>query len=124
MAENQLTPSGDRIRTEPRDDDWTSLFARAVDDLTRIVHSEFRLLVAGMKAVLDEEIDRVLAFMVTGVLMMVGALCMIAALIMFLHEFLLLPWWQSFGITALAMFAIAIVIRATASRRPAPPAIT
>jgi len=124
MAENQLTPGDDRIRTVARDDDWTSLFARAVDDLTRIVHSEFRLLVAGMKTVLDEEIDRVLAFLVTGVLMMVGALCMIAAIIMFLHEFLLLPWWQSFGITALAMFAIAVVIRAMASRRPASPAIT
>ena len=124
MAENQLTPGNDRIRSEAREGDWASLFTRAVDDLTRIVHSEFRLLVAGMKSVLDEEIDRVLAFVATGVLMMVGALCMLTAIIMFLHEFLLLPWWQSFGITSLAMFAIAIAIRGLASRRPAPPAIT
>jgi len=124
MAENQLTPGDDRIRTVARDDDWTSLFARAVDDLTRIVHSEFRLLVAGMKTVLDEEIDRVLAFVATGVVMMAGALCLLAAIIMFLHEFVLLPWWQSFGITALAMFAIAIAIRAFTLKRPVPPAIT
>jgi Putative Actinobacterial Holin-X, holin superfamily III len=124
MADNQLTPADERIRTEARDTDWTGLLARVVDDMTRIVHSEFRLLSASMKGALDEEIDRIFAFVATGVLMMVGALCLIAAIIMFLHEFVQLPWWQSFGITGVAMFAIAIVTRAAASRRPPPPAIT
>lgn len=124
MAENQLTPGSDRIRSEAREEDWTSLFARAVDDLTRIVHSEFRLLVAGIKGVMDEEIDRVLAFVVSGVLIFAGALCLLAAIIMFLHEFLQLPWWQSLGITAIAMFVIAFALRSFASRRFSPPAIT
>ncbi len=124
MAENQLTLANERIRTEARDTDWTGLLARVVDDMTRIVHSEFRLLSANMKGALDEEIDRIFAFVATGVLMMVGALCLIAAIIMFLHEFVQLPWWQSFGITGVAMFAIAIATRAATSRRPSPPAIT
>jgi hypothetical protein len=124
MAENQLAHRNDRARTEARTPDWSSLLARAIDDMTRIVHSEFRLLSASMKTVLDEEIDRVLAFVATGVLMMAGALCLLAAVIMFLHEFLRLPWWQSFGITALALFATAIATRAIMARRPLPPATT
>ncbi len=125
MPENQLIPRNDHIDVESAASaDWASLVARAVDDMTRIVHSEFRLLVAGMQSVLDEGIDRVLGFIATGVLIMAGALCMLAAIIMFLHEFMLLPWWQSFGITALLMFGIAIAIRAATMQRPVPPAMT
>jgi hypothetical protein len=125
MPENQIIRRNDRISVESAAAaDWASLVARAVDDITRIVHSEFRLLVAGMQTVLDEGIDRVLGFVATGVLIMAGALCMLAAIIMFLHEFVMLPWWQSFGITALLMFGIAIAVRAATMRRPAPPAIT
>ena len=116
MVENQLIPK-DRLDAEARETDWTSLLARAVDDVTRIMHSEFRLLSAGMKAALDEEIDRVLAFVATGTLMMGGAICMLAALIMFLHEYAMLPWWQSFGITALLLFATAIALAAFSGRR-------
>src|SRR5579863_10186327 len=94
MPENQIIRRNDRISVESAAAaDWASLVARAVDDITRIVHSEFRLLVAGMQTVLDEGIDRVLGFVATGVLIMAGALCMLAAIIMFLHEFVMLPWW-------------------------------
>lgn len=124
MAENQLIPKNDRIRAEARDTDWGTLIARAVDDITRIVHSEVRLLIAGISTVFDQEIDRVLAFMAIGVLMVFGAICVLAAAIFFLHEYVMLPWWQSFGITGLALFAIAIAIGAFATSRPKPPAIT
>jgi VIT1/CCC1 family predicted Fe2+/Mn2+ transporter len=123
MPENQLIKN-DRIQTEARQADWSSLLGRAIDDMTRIVHSEFRLLVAGMKTVLDVEIDRVFAFVATGVMGMLGALCMLATIVLFLHEFLLLAWWVSFGITALVLFGIAIAIQAAVSRRPVPPPIT
>jgi hypothetical protein len=124
MAENPLVRRNDRARIEARSTDWASLLARAIDDMTRIVHSELKLLSASMKAALDEEVDRILAFIATGVLMLGGALCMLATIVMFLHEFAMLPWWQSFGITALLLFAIAIALRAFAARRPQPPAIT
>ena len=116
MAENQLIPN-DRLDAEARETDWTSLLARAVDDITRIMHSEFRLLSASMKTALDEEIDRVLAFVATGALIMVGAICMLAGIIMFLHEYAMLPWWQSYGITALLLFATAIALSAFANSR-------
>jgi hypothetical protein len=124
MAENQLIHRNNRIRAEARDTDWATLIARAVDDITRIVDSEFRLLSASMKTVLDEEIDRVLAFVATGVLMVGGVICVLAAVIGFLHEYAMLPWWQSFGICGLTLFALAIALGAYAARRPRPPAIT
>ena len=40
MAENELIPSDDRIRSEAREADWSSLLARAVDDMTRIARSK------------------------------------------------------------------------------------
>lgn len=124
MAENQLIHRNDRIRTEAREADWASLLARAIDDMTRIVHSELRLLTAGMRTVLDEEIDRVLAFVATGVLTVGGAICVLAAAILFLHEYAMLPWWQSFGITGLVLFAIAIALGAFATSRRQTRAIT
>jgi hypothetical protein len=145
MAENELIPSDDRIRSEAREADWSSLLARAVDDLTRLAHSEIRLLVAELKTVAHEELadlkvgvhaevaelktvlhqetDRVLAFIAAGVLMMVGAGCILAAAIQFFHEFVMLPWWQSFGIVGLALFAIAIAFPGFASRRRKTPAM-
>ena len=116
MAENQLIPR-DRLEAEARDTDWSSLLARAVDDVTRIMHSEFRLLSAAMKTALSEEIDRVIAIVASGLLLSAGAICALAALILFLHEFAMLPWWQSFGATALLLFATAIALSAIMSSR-------
>jgi hypothetical protein len=124
MAESQLTPRNERVHLEARQTDWSSLLARAIDDMTRIVHSELKLLSVGIKAALDEEIDRVLALAVTGMLIVGGVICGLAALILFLHEFAMLPWWQSFGITALVLFAIAIALRAFAKSRARTPALT
>jgi hypothetical protein len=123
MAENPLVKH-DRIRTEARDTEWSTLLARAIDDITRLAHSEVRLMTAGIRTALTEQTDRIFAFFATGALMAAGALCLIAAAIMFLHEFARLPWWQSFGITALALFAIGIAIARFAWRRPQAPAIT
>jgi hypothetical protein len=121
MAENQLVHRNDRIRAEARDTDWGTLIARAVEDITRILQSEIRLLVAGMKTVLEEEIDRVVALVATGLLMAVGMICVFAAAILFLHEYAMLPWWQSFGIIGIALFAIAIAAGAFALNRPKTP---
>jgi hypothetical protein len=40
MAENELTRNNDRVRSEAREADWSSLLARAVDDMTRIARSK------------------------------------------------------------------------------------
>jgi len=125
MAEQQVIPRyDDRVQAEARDNDWSTLIGRAVDDMTRILQSEGRLVVAGMRTVLNEEIDRMVALVATGLLMVGGATCVLAAVILFLHEFAMLPWWQSFGITGLGLFVIAIALGAFATRRPQIPATT
>jgi hypothetical protein len=125
MAENQLVPR-ERARDQQRavEADWSTLVARAVDDISRILQSEIRLLSASLKTVLEEQIERVLAFMATGALLAGGAICMLAALILFLHEYVMLPWWQSFGIVGLGFFALAIAVGAFATRRTKIPATT
>jgi VIT1/CCC1 family predicted Fe2+/Mn2+ transporter len=117
MAENQLIPRSDRVRAEARETDWSTLVARAVDDVTRIIHSEGQLLVAGVRGALSEGIDRVLALVAAGVVMAGGAMCLLAAIVLFLHEYVMLPWWQSFGIVGLALFAIGIGLGAFAGGR-------
>ena len=122
MPQNQITP---RSETSPRDDqpDWSTLVARAIDDITRILQSEIRLVTTGIRAILIEQTDRVLAFMASGVLIAFGMMCVLAATILFLHEFARLPWWQSFGITGLGLFAIAIAVQAFASSRAKNPIV-
>jgi hypothetical protein len=120
MAENQLIQRNERIRVEARETDWGTLLGRAVDDLTRIVHSEAQLLTLSLKTLFDEEVDRVIAFIITGTLMAGGGICLLAAAILFLHEFAMLPWWASFGAVGLALFAIAILVGSFASSRPRP----
>ena len=121
MAENQIIHKADRLRVEAHETDWGTLLGRAVDDLTRIVHSEAQLLKISLKTLFDEEVDRILAFAATGVLIGAGALCVLAAAILFLHEYAMLPWWQSFGIVGLVLFSIAIAVGAFASSKPRPP---
>lgn len=125
MAENQLVPR-ERGREQHRavEADWSTLVARAVDDISRILQSEIRLLNASLKTLIDEEVERVLAFVASGALMAGGAICLLTAVILFLHEFAMLPWWQSFGIVGLGLFALAIAIGAFASRRPKIPVAT
>ena len=121
MAENQIIHRTDRIRVEAHETDWGTLLGRAVDDLTRIVHSEVQLLSISLRTMFDEEVDRILAFAVTGVLIGGGAMCILAAAILFLHEYAKLVWWESFGIVGLVLFGIAIAAGAFASSRPRPP---
>ncbi len=122
MADNQVVHR-ERARAEDREPDWSTLMARAIDDITRIIQSEIRLLNVGLKSIFEEQIDRVLAFVTTGALMAGGAICVFAAVIFFLHEYMRLPWWQSFGIIGVALFALAIGFGSFA-RRSGPGAVT
>ncbi len=122
MAENQLTPKEELLHMEAREADWGSLFSRTIDDIAHIVQSEARLLIAGTRAVITGQIDRIFALLAIGALMAVGGVCLVAMVILLLHEFFLVPWWQSFGITALALFALGIAIAAFVSSHRKPTA--
>jgi len=123
MAENQLFPRSEKP-SDGDQPDWTTLLARAIDDITRIMQSEIRLVTNSMKTILAEQTDRVLGFIASGVLMVFGMMCILAATILFLHEYAMLPWWQSFGIAGLALFVIAIAVQAFTAPRSKTSAIT
>ena len=89
VAETQLNPRGGR--TEVREADWSTLFGRALDDLTHIVQSEARLLTAGMRTVLEAQLDRIFVVVATGALIAAGAVCLLGAAILLLHEYAMLP---------------------------------
>ena len=123
MTENQ-SPKNDLIRMEAREADWATLFERAIDDIAHIVQSEAHLLTVGMRTVLAEQIDHIFTLVAIGALTAVGVVCLVAAAILLLHEFFLLPWWQSFGITALTLFSVGIAMAAFVTSRPKPSATT
>ena len=110
----EKTSSSNDIVASP-DRDWAELVGKAIDDFTRIVQSEIRLLETTLKVVLQSEIDHALAILIAGAMMMCGALCLIGASILLLHQWL--PWWAAFGISGTGLFVVAGLIRAIASER-------
>jgi len=107
LSDNDVVASPDR--------DWSTLAAKAIDDLTRIVQSEIRLLETTLKMVLQSEIDHALAILVAAAVLMSGAACLIGASILLLHQWL--PWWQSFGISGVVLLIVSAMIRAIAKER-------
>jgi uncharacterized membrane protein YfcA len=98
---------------EPPDihEDWSTLIARAADDVTRIVHSEIQLFETSFRSALEGHINYALAGLAMVGAMICGILCALVALILYAHQWM--PLWQACAIAALIMFAAAGVIRAT-----------
>lgn len=99
------------------DADWSTLVGRAIDDVSRIIHSEIGLFETTLRAAVEGQTDYALANLATVAIMICGAVCMLGALILLLHQWL--QWWQALAITGGAAFAAGIAIRATAGRRVA-----
>ncbi len=92
--------------------DWPTLVGRAVDDVTRILQSEARMLQTSMGAALETRLASAIATLTIVAVMIGGAVCIVCAAILLVHQWL--PLWQSFGIigggillTGLAAYAIA-----------------
>lgn len=114
--ERNLTPSSPNGKSE----DWTVLFGRMIDDLSRIIEGEIKLFQAGLKPALSGAVDRAIAALVLVLSMMAGSICLLAAFIILLHQWL--PWWQSFaigGAAAIAIGLIAYLLTASITRRAA-----
>jgi hypothetical protein len=98
---------------EPPDihEDWSTLFARAADDISRIVQSEIQLFETSFRSALEGHINYALAGLAIVGVIVCGTLCALAALILYAHQWM--PLWQACAIAAFIMFAAAGVIRAT-----------
>jgi Putative Actinobacterial Holin-X, holin superfamily III len=76
--------------------DWPTLVGRAVDDVTRILQSEARMLQTSMGAALETRLASAIATLTIVAVMIGGAVCIVCSAILLLHQWL--PLWQSFGI--------------------------
>jgi hypothetical protein len=102
--------------------DWSTLVARAVGDVSRILHSETHLLQISLSAAVKAQIDYALAVFAMVAALIWAAICVLAVLILLLqksfqwwHGF---PWWQAFAVGGLLMFVVGIAIRRIAGRPP------
>jgi hypothetical protein len=93
MTEKQSHPANGAPATMQ---DWPTLVGRAVDDVTRILQSEARILQTNMGAALETRLASAIATLTIVAVMIGGAVCIVCAAILLLHQWL--PLWQSFGI--------------------------
>jgi hypothetical protein len=78
------TPSGASETLE----DWPTLLGRAVDDVTRILQSEAKMLETSMAAALETRLASALATLAAIAVMICGGVCILCAAILLLHEWL------------------------------------
>jgi hypothetical protein len=97
--------------------DWPTLVSRAVNDISRILQAEIRLVELGIKNVVEQEIDRALKAALALTMLMLGAVCGVAAAIVGLHA-LLGMWWAAFAIVAGASIAAGGALLMLSLRRP------
>jgi membrane protein DedA with SNARE-associated domain len=86
--------------------DWPTLVGRAVDDITRILQSEARMLENSMGAALETRLASAIATLTVVAVMICGGVCMLCAGILLLHEWL--PLWQAFGIAGVGILLVGI----------------
>jgi Putative Actinobacterial Holin-X, holin superfamily III len=113
MTEKQSHPANGAPATMQ---DWPTLVGRAVDDVTRILQSEARMLQTSMGAALETRLASAIATLTIVAVMISGAVCIVCAAILLLHQWL--PLWQSFGIIGGAVMLAGLVAYAV-KRSPA-----
>jgi Putative Actinobacterial Holin-X, holin superfamily III len=96
---------------------WPELVSRAVNDLSRIVHAEFRLAELGIKNLIEQEVDRSLKVVIALGFLLCAAICAVSAAIVGLHALLGL-WWAAFAIVAAASGLAGVGFFLWARRRP------
>jgi Putative Actinobacterial Holin-X, holin superfamily III len=98
--------------------EWPTLLGRMVDDLSRIVQTEFRLFEANLAGLLSSTVDRAISGMLMVAASVAGGACLLVALILLLHHWL--EWWQAVGVVGLVMVLLALIayFRMSAPRAP------
>jgi len=116
MEEKQLTSDG----AQETHADWATLVAQAIDDVSRILHSEADLFQINLGVALKAQIDYAVATFAMVVAFICATICALAALILLLHQPFLrwpaFPWWQALAVGAFVMFVVGIIIRRVARR--------
>ena len=116
MEQNSL----DRKETNGSPPDWGTLAARAVDDVSRVIQGELRLLELRLRGTIEGQVENIFLTLAAVAVVIVGALCLVAALVGFLHQWM--PYWQAFGAVGLAFVLLGIVMRLIGKRSATSPA--
>jgi hypothetical protein len=111
---------------EPRSADsepeWPELVSRAINDLSRIVHAEIRLVELGIKRVVEKEIERWLKVALALGFLLCAAVCGVSAAVIGFHALVGL-WWAAFAIVALLSTLVGTGLFLWARQRPEPEAV-
>ncbi len=96
------------VRDEQRVDDWSTLLGKLIDDCTRILRGEARLLGATIALKIDSLVVRSVRLMILAAMALAGLSCLLAATILILHKWLEL--WAAFGVVGAALLFIVLVV--------------
>lgn len=95
---------------------WSALFSRAVDDISKIIEAEIHLFEARFSAAVLQAIRQAITAVMMSAAMLVGGLCVIASMILLLHQWL--AWWLAFGIVGAVVLIAGVTIPLIVSPRP------
>jgi len=94
--------------------DWGTLAARAVDDISRVIQGEMRLLEVRLRSAIDGQVENIFLTLAAVAVATIGALCLLVALIGFLHQWM--PYWEATGIVGLTFVIGGIIMRMVGKR--------
>jgi len=94
-------------RTSEGHQDWSDLIRQAVDDLSRIFHSEAEILQTRLGESINAGLNRSAEVVALLVLFLWSIGCLLLGVILFLH--LWLPLWSAFGVVGLGTMSVAIL---------------
>jgi hypothetical protein len=103
------------MRASNEQPDWTTLAARAIDDVARMVQAEIHLAEASFRASLKESIDDAFTMLAAAGLLAAAGICVLTAAILLLHHWL--EWWLALAITGCVSAIIGVTV-AFIARRP------
>jgi Flp pilus assembly protein TadB len=94
-------------RTSEGHQDWSDLIRQAVDDLSRIFHSEAEILQTRLGESINAGLNRSAEVVALLALFLWSIGCLLLGVILFLH--LWLPLWSAFGVVGLGTMSVAIL---------------
>jgi hypothetical protein len=118
VARNNEVVNGSVVRMEHAPDDWGTLLGKLLDDFTRVLQAEIKLLGATIEPAFDTALVRGLNRLILAAMGLCGLLCTMAATVLLLHKWL--EWWQAFGATGIGIIVVVLICSLVSSDRSAP----
>jgi putative superfamily III holin-X len=95
-------------------ENWPTLLSRAVDDVSRVLHAEMRLLEAHLAVSAEALVANASVALIVLATFIIAEICIVTAVIVLLHEWL--SWWLSLGLAGTTIFAAGLLLWRVAIR--------